>query len=125
MSSNPAHINPKQSEQDVSHESNGDAALEEEIVSVEQAETTSTETQTNRIDLPQPDADNITVLTDKLPNKPILPWNRYDSPWEDSETEATTEESVSETTSENQNLEAESELNTQELDNQETMTDDE
>lgn len=33
------------------------------------------------LELPEPDADNITVLTSKLPNKPILPWNRYDSPW--------------------------------------------
>lgn len=38
-----------------------------------------------RIELPEPDAENITVLTRKLPNKPILPWNRYDSPWRDSE----------------------------------------
>ncbi len=37
------------------------------------------------IDLPEPDADNITVLSNKLPNTPILPWNRYDSPWEPSE----------------------------------------
>ncbi|GFE69889.1 hypothetical protein [Chroococcus sp. FPU101] len=40
-----------------------------------------------RIEIPEPDADNITVLTHKLPNKPILPWNHYDSPWEGSETE--------------------------------------
>lgn len=48
---------------------------------------------TVRIELPEPDAENITVLTHKLPNKPILPWNRYDSPWEESEAEqkATTE----------------------------------
>jgi hypothetical protein len=31
--------------------------------------------------LPEPDPDNITVLTRNLPNKPILPWNHYDSPW--------------------------------------------
>ncbi len=37
------------------------------------------------LELPEPDSDNITVLTDKSPNKPILPWNHYDSPWEDSE----------------------------------------
>ncbi|MGB3694858.1 MAG: hypothetical protein WA865_18865 [Spirulinaceae cyanobacterium] len=37
------------------------------------------------IQLPEPDPDNITVLTGKLPNKPILPWNRYDSPWEEEE----------------------------------------
>jgi hypothetical protein len=33
-----------------------------------------------RIKLPQPDLRNITVLTDKLPNVPILPWNHYDLP---------------------------------------------
>jgi len=27
------------------------------------------------------DLDNITVLTRKLPNRPILPWNHFDSPW--------------------------------------------
>lgn len=35
--------------------------------------------------LPDPDPDNITVLTDKLPNKPILPWNHYDSPGQEEE----------------------------------------
>lgn len=39
----------------------------------------------SRITLPEPDENNITVLTKKLPNKPILPWNRYDSPWEEPE----------------------------------------
>jgi hypothetical protein len=34
---------------------------------------------TKSIKLPDPDPDNITVLTQNLPNKPILPWNRYDS----------------------------------------------
>ncbi|ASC72662.1 uncharacterized protein XM38_036200 [Halomicronema hongdechloris C2206] len=34
-----------------------------------------------RVCLPDPDKDNITVLTSKLPNAPILPWHRYDSPW--------------------------------------------
>jgi len=34
-----------------------------------------------RICLPDPDRDNITVLTSKLPNAPILPWHHYDSPW--------------------------------------------
>ncbi len=52
------------------------------------------------IDLPEPDTENITVLTHKLPNKPILPWNRYDSPWEESETEDK-EEITSEQTEEN------------------------
>ncbi|MBD2778695.1 hypothetical protein [Iningainema tapete] len=31
--------------------------------------------------LPEPNLANITVLTDKLPNTPIFPWNHYDSPW--------------------------------------------
>lgn len=35
----------------------------------------------DRIKLPKPDLRNITVLTRKLPNFPILPWNHYDSPW--------------------------------------------
>lgn len=34
-----------------------------------------------RISLPKPDVDNITVLTKNLPNEPILPWHRFDSPW--------------------------------------------
>jgi len=37
-----------------------------------------------KVNLPEPDQDNITVLTNKLPKGPILPWNRYDSPWHDS-----------------------------------------
>ena len=49
------------------------------------------ETQEEHVELPEPDAENITVLTNKLPNKPILPWNRYDSPWEEPETESETE----------------------------------
>jgi hypothetical protein len=39
--------------------------------------------------LPEPDPDNITVLTRNLPNTPILPWNHYDSPWSEPETETT------------------------------------
>lgn len=39
------------------------------------------ESPDKRIQLPHPDADNITVLTRKLPNEPILPWHRFDSPW--------------------------------------------
>jgi hypothetical protein len=41
-------------------------------------------------DLPEPDRDNITVFTNKLPNKPILPWNHYDSPWHEEENKAET-----------------------------------
>lgn len=37
--------------------------------------------------LPEPDPDNITVLTRNLPNKPILPWNHYDSPWQEAQEE--------------------------------------
>lgn len=40
--------------------------------------------------LPEPDAENITVLTNKLPNTPILPWNHYDSPWKALEEESQT-----------------------------------
>ncbi len=35
----------------------------------------------SRVKLPAPDLQNITVLSRKLPNLPILPWNHYDSPW--------------------------------------------
>ncbi|MDJ1179538.1 hypothetical protein PJF56_11750 [Roseofilum sp. BLCC_M91] len=38
-----------------------------------------------KVNLPEPDQDNITVLTNKLPKGPILPWNRYDSPWHDAQ----------------------------------------
>lgn len=38
-----------------------------------------------RVQLPDPDVDNITVLTRELPNAPILPWHHYDSPWLESE----------------------------------------
>ncbi|MBD0335727.1 MAG: hypothetical protein ICV62_09575 [Cyanobacteria bacterium Co-bin13] len=43
----------------------------------EQAETDSG----RRISLPEPDIENITVLTKSLPNEPILPWHHFDSPW--------------------------------------------
>jgi hypothetical protein len=39
------------------------------------------------LSLPEPDPENITVLTHNLPNKPILPWNHYDSPWQDTQAE--------------------------------------
>ena len=39
------------------------------------------------LSLPEPDPENITVLTRNLPNKPILPWNHYDSPWDEGEPE--------------------------------------
>lgn len=34
-----------------------------------------------RVVLPEPDVDNITVLTESLPNDPVLPWHHFDSPW--------------------------------------------
>lgn len=34
-----------------------------------------------RVALPKPDINNITVLTESLPNEPILPWHHFDSPW--------------------------------------------
>ena len=46
--------------------------------------------------LPDPDMDNVTVLTDNLPKNPILPWRNYDSPWEDTEKEKESEESENE-----------------------------
>ncbi|NJL82285.1 MAG: hypothetical protein HC890_03785 [Chloroflexaceae bacterium] len=38
------------------------------------------ETSLPEVHLPEPDPENITVLTQNLPNTPILPWNQYDSP---------------------------------------------
>jgi len=65
---------------------------EEESSTISSSEETTIETPEEtitdsviRIELPEPDTDNITVLSHKLPNKPILPWNHYDSPWEGSE----------------------------------------
>ena len=34
-----------------------------------------------RLALPEPDVSNITVLTENLPNEPVLPWHHFDSPW--------------------------------------------
>jgi hypothetical protein len=51
------------------------------------------ERENTSINLPEPDSENITVLTRKLPNKPILPWNRFDSPWEDSKDDVEEEDS--------------------------------
>lgn len=44
-----------------------------------------------RVALPKPDTNNITVLTENLPNDPILPWHHFDSPWLEKE-EPTAEE---------------------------------
>lgn len=45
------------------------------------------ESPVKRVRLPLPDAENITVLTRELPNEPILPWHRFDSPWIQPESE--------------------------------------
>ena len=45
------------------------------------ADQVSNDSSDKQISLPEPDPDNITVLTKELPNEPILPWHRYDSPW--------------------------------------------
>jgi hypothetical protein len=39
-----------------------------------------TKSSQERLLLPEPDTTNITVLTPNLPNTPIIPWNRFDSP---------------------------------------------
>ncbi|PZO43086.1 MAG: hypothetical protein DCF21_09580 [Leptolyngbya sp.] len=38
--------------------------------------------------LPEPDASNITVLTESLPNEPVLPWHHFDSSWLERDDEA-------------------------------------
>lgn len=55
------------------------------VVKTAKAQSSSQESLEDSLALPEPDAENITVLTNKLPNKPILPWNRYDSPWKGSQ----------------------------------------
>ncbi|KAF3890415.1 MULTISPECIES: hypothetical protein [Nostocales] len=45
------------------------------------------ESKVRGLRLPKPDPANITVLTPNLPNKPILPWTHFDSPWLDNEVE--------------------------------------
>ncbi|MDR9403058.1 MAG: hypothetical protein RI580_06415 [Halothece sp. Uz-M2-17] len=46
--------------------------------------------------LPDPDLDNVTVLTESLPNNPIIPWHHYDSPWENKEEEDQDSEKIEE-----------------------------
>ncbi|MBD2106505.1 MULTISPECIES: hypothetical protein [unclassified Nodosilinea] len=53
-----------------------------------------------RVALPEPDASNITVLTESLPNEPVLPWHHFDSPWLERDEAATSAESDSEAPSE-------------------------
>lgn len=56
---------------------------------------TSDQESPKSVKLPEPDQDNITVLTHHLPNKPILPWNRYDSDWDETiNNEEVTEEKL-------------------------------
>lgn len=47
-----------------------------------------------QLDLPEPDLDNITVLTSNLPNKPILPWHHYDSPWSEKQAQQLKESEI-------------------------------
>lgn len=49
-----------------------------------------------RVALPEPDVSNITVLTESLPNEPVLPWHHFDSPWLDRNAEVAPEESEAE-----------------------------
>lgn len=65
------------------------------------AESTLSETS---IRLPEPDKENITVLTHQLPNEPILPWHHYDSPWLPDEAEAASEQVVSDDTENSEEL---------------------
>ncbi len=50
------------------------------VVEDDQAEVGSDGSE-KRVCLPKPDVNNITVLTESLPNEPILPWHHFDSPW--------------------------------------------
>ncbi|BAZ24588.1 hypothetical protein NIES4073_54840 [Kalymmatonema gypsitolerans NIES-4073] len=76
----------------------------------------ATESDSRSLRLPKPDAANITVLTPNLPNKPILPWTHFDSPWLESEENHPQEEGKED--------DLESTLNTQESTNSEPETDD-
>lgn len=58
--------------------------------------------------LPEPDPQQIAVLTNKLPDTPILPWNHYDSPWREDE-EDTEEVSIPSESAEVQRLGTEGE----------------
>jgi len=49
-----------------------------------------------RVALPEPDVSNITVLTESLPNEPVLPWHHFDSPWLERDDEAAPAEPDSE-----------------------------
>lgn len=47
-----------------------------------------------RVALPEPDVSNITVLTESLPNEPVLPWHHFDSPWLERDGEVTDEDAA-------------------------------
>ncbi|MFZ9736378.1 MAG: hypothetical protein ACO3EZ_00025 [Prochlorotrichaceae cyanobacterium] len=47
-----------------------------------QPDTPQTSSPVKGLRLPEPDPENITVLLHNLPKDPVLPWNRYDSPWQ-------------------------------------------
>ncbi|MGB3312426.1 MAG: hypothetical protein WBG32_20325 [Nodosilinea sp.] len=49
-----------------------------------------------RVALPEPDVSNITVLTESLPNEPVLPWHHFDSPWLERDDQAVSDETGSE-----------------------------
>jgi hypothetical protein len=76
----------------------------------------ATESDNGCLRLPKPDAANITVITPNLPNKPILPWTHFDSPWLESEENHPQEEGKED--------DQKSTVNTQESTNSEPETDD-
>ena len=82
-----------------------------------------------QISLPEPDTENITVLTKELPNEPILPWHRFDSPWlegdekdkSDTEKSDTEPNSASTQTEAKDSLEDKAETDKAETDKAETL----
>ncbi|MDJ0708684.1 MAG: hypothetical protein QNJ46_35930 [Leptolyngbyaceae cyanobacterium MO_188.B28] len=77
-----------------------------------------------QINLPDPDPDNITVLTKELPNEPILPWHRFDSPWLEGDEKDKAEakpNSVSDQTEAEDAVEGEAEANKADADKAETL----
>lgn len=78
---NPEHEQDYQDAPRLEDEVNPEVAAQDPLLDAE----TDDDSDDLDTDLPEPDPDNITVFTNKLPNKPILPWNRYDSPWSEEE----------------------------------------
>lgn len=67
----------------------------EERLNLPEPEQNQTEqTSLEQLDLPEPDLENITVLTKNLPNKPILPWHHYDSPWSEKQAQQLKESEI-------------------------------